>query len=123
MHVIKYFASKRAEKKQRKQLLKKQIEEKENYEQRVNALLRTVDNLTNDELVYLTVFIDNGVDFLDMPVNDGIVNVLEKRGMIERTSNISKSMYNFTFKINPYVVDYLRKNPKLQRRKKEDRYW
>lgn len=57
----------------------------------------------------------HGTNTQALPINDGTVRELEGYEIIQRTSQLSQMGVNFPYNLNPWVRDYITKNPELLR--------
>ena len=71
-------------------------------------------DLTPREKEILSYYIINNTRSQSLPINSGVVRVLESRLVLIRASNMSHpGSMGFDYAIQPWAWDYLRKNPHL----------
>ena len=77
--------------------------------------MRIVEKLSNEELSYISSFIKNNAQFIDMPLNDGVVIELQKKRIIQRQGEIGTGYMNFSYKISSDVFNFIKENQQYLR--------
>jgi hypothetical protein len=74
---------------------------------------KTLKDLSNAEKEILKQMLLNGTNSFQIDITDGIHTRLESHKIIYRAANVSKYGTLFAFCIQPWAIDYLRKNMHL----------
>lgn len=75
--------------------------------QKFKKILKT---LSEQEVLCIHTFIEHEKQFLNMPINDGVIIELQKKGIIQREGQIGSGGVHFPFKISKNVYDFFREN-------------
>lgn len=70
-------------------------------------------NLTPEEKEYLSEYVDKDKNSLIMPLEDGVIGGLETKGIVYIASNMGYLGGAFAFNLQPWALEYLKKNKKL----------
>jgi|GEM_PF-6479255 len=69
--------------------------------------------ITRDEKEYLIRFYDFDRQYFkdncDLPLNDGVVAKLEYKGIIARSSSVSREYLNFSYLLQPWALELINK--------------
>jgi hypothetical protein len=75
-----------------------------------------LQGLCRDEKAYLAKYILHDVSSLQFGCDEGIINALAEKGIVYRASNVSwKTPPEFSFNLQPWVVEVLRMDENLKR--------
>jgi hypothetical protein len=66
------------------------------------------DKLSEQEKEIIAMYIQEDTEFLDLPVNNGVVIELEKKRIIKRQGEIGTGFMNFSYKMSSEVFRYLK---------------
>lgn len=75
--------------------------------------LNNLKTLTRDEKEYLRVFVENDTATISREISDGIIDSLESKGIVYRTSSLSSYWKTFPYSLQPWARKYLKEQPKL----------
>lgn len=74
---------------------------------------KNLQDLTADERVLLRPFVFDGQSKIQMPMNDGTVNLLEVKTVLLRSSTLSYHGGYFDYIIQPWALEELKRHPEL----------
>lgn len=74
---------------------------------------RLLEQLTPAERGYLALYVNHDTPTQTFRIGDGVVNMLEAKGIIVRPSSVGKVLDEFDFNIQPWAYQALKANPRL----------
>jgi len=92
-------------------LVKKRIQ----WRIKLKQMQKTLHNLTPDEKIFLSVYIDDDTKTQSADYNNGVVSGLVAEKIIFRSSNLSQYYTTFPYNIQPWAWEYLKNNPEILR--------
>lgn len=82
---------------------------------RFNKLGPTIlRDLSAQEKSYLAKYIKTNRSSLDFEISDGVINALQKKGVVYQASYVSKRFYNWDFNLQPWVLRTLKEHTQLK---------
>lgn len=72
-----------------------------------------LNNITEEEKLILRKYIFDGEAYVSMPVSNGTINLLERKMVVSRASELSSHYTNFHYILQPWAREYLEKNLNL----------
>lgn len=72
-----------------------------------------LESLTTDEKQILRAFILNGQSSVSAEISDGVINMLVKKQVLFRASDVASYFTTFNYIMQPWAREYLTKRPHL----------